>query len=182
MRTFKAIAALAVAGMLAAGCGGSDDYAGSDAIVPTPAAFGPTYGGSLYCGYLYSPLECLGHPGIPVPFPGAGGGTALQTALWLHLLSNDRYYHSGYYYKTVIVTHHVNVPGGRDRFVRSSREFTTRNTTAVAAKRAPLYKPRNVSKFRDSQNGKSGGSWTRKTYGGGGGGYGSRGSSSRPGR
>lgn len=99
-----AAAAGLVAAVLIAGCG-------SQQPTYSPTDWGPTYGGVLYCGYVVSPLECTGHPGVPVLMPlTAPGGyhdgmsnlTDISTALFLwHLTYHDWYASPAYYNRYV---------------------------------------------------------------------------------
>lgn len=113
------VAALALLAPTAA-CG-----TGHDNDVYEPAAWGPTVGGQTYCGYVYTPLECAGHPGVPMQLPQArpDAGDLLATALWIHLLTYPSYYHSGFYYDRYIAHSHTTVVVNRTTYVNQGRTF-----------------------------------------------------------
>lgn len=93
-----------------------------------PPAWGPTYGGVLYCGYQFTPLECAGHPGIPMLMPTvAPPQNTLLWALYLHEVMYHGYYWSPRRYDTVLVRYHVG--GTRQAFVSSGRSFNSRNAS-----------------------------------------------------
>lgn len=156
----------------AAACGSHP----AQAAVYEPAAWGPTYAGQVYCGYEYTPLECVGHPGVPMQFPTAQpvAGT-LAGALWTHLLTYPSYYHSPYYYDHYLAPRHVTVVN-RTTFISAGKTFDSRYKTAEAKYDAKAkYRGPGGKTYTGNKYGSLSTSVTkRKTSTGGGGNAGSK--------
>lgn len=92
------------------------------AAVATPAVYGPTVGGQLYCGYRFIPDECFGNPGIPMLLPTVApiydaSDYAVQLETYRHYLRYERAYDGSW---------------GYDRYERNARR--TGQTVVIAKK------------------------------------------------
>lgn len=124
-------------------------------VVYEPAAFGPTVGGSVYCGYWYSPLERAGQDCIPAQFPAAPPLLAdpIGYAVWHDLMTYPTYYYGESYYdrrispvrsrSTVFVIE-------RTTFVDNGRQFNQRNHAeeTIASRSAPYKTPGSSKIYR----------------------------------
>lgn len=108
---------LAIVGLSLSACSSGNSGYTDDGYTMT--AYGPTVNGVAYCGYVISPAECAGRPGMPYLMPTSysyyPGDTSLAAQLFLWHLTYHSYYSSPTYYnsrvpvsyRTTYVTNYV---------------------------------------------------------------------------
>lgn len=140
-RIAAALGAAALAAGLLAGCGSSDDSL-------RPTAYGPTWGGHTYCGWVASPLECTNsgissmywHQLVEVePAGWVWGGPTLADALFGWRMEYDPWYASSSYYnvyvpssyrRTYVSTHVILVEHRYTKIIHSAETHAVYKTSS----------------------------------------------------